>query len=59
MIWRKKVVKPNKDLLETRAAKQLRRYAAQIIELELLQQAAGEEMPEKEKNLLDLCCCSA
>lgn len=42
-------MKTNKDLLETRAAKQLRRYADQIIELERLQQAAVEEMLKEDK----------
>lgn len=42
-------MKTNKDLLETRAAKQIRRYADQIIELERLQQAAVEEMLKEDK----------
>ncbi|KAK5110694.1 hypothetical protein LTR85_000737 [Meristemomyces frigidus] len=42
-------MKTNKDLLETRAAKQLRRYSDRIIELERLQQAAIEDMLKEDK----------
>ena len=42
-------MRTNKDLLETRAAKQLRRYADQIVELERLQQSAIEEMLKEDK----------
>ncbi|KAI7423213.1 hypothetical protein KC336_g7943 [Hortaea werneckii] len=42
-------MRTNKDLLETRAAKQLRRYADQIVELERPQQSAIEEMLNEDK----------
>jgi len=42
-------MKTNKDLLETRAAKQVRQYADRIIELERLQHAAVQEMLKEDR----------
>lgn len=42
-------MKTKKDLLETRAAKQLRQYADQITELERLHHAALDEMLREDK----------
>lgn len=42
-------MKTNKDLLETGAAKQIRRYADRIIELERLQHVVVQEMLKEDK----------